>query len=307
MSAPANGIGRSDATADLLIPAAIGHQHLSEPPVVKFLRRLYSGPNRRLGTPLVTVVSIVVSMSITGALQSLMGFESRLFWMGMSVSFIVPLLVAPPLTIMFTQLTEHLLSLEGRLHDQAMRDTLTGAPNRRWIMERCELAGSAGSNGSLNADALSDSIGPSQYGLLMIDVDHFKRINDEFGHLAGDFVLIELVSILHRQLRQSDAFGRIGGEEFLVLCSARSPLDLLETGESIRLALSTTSINTGEQEIKMTVSIGGAMLGDVRGPGTLQQTLRRADELLYRAKSRGRNRVEIEAIEEPQTSSFIEV
>ncbi|WP_371323483.1 diguanylate cyclase [Dechloromonas sp. ZY10] len=168
--------------------------------------------------------------------------------------------------------------LEGELQKQAHTDFLTGLPNRRHFMQLAE-------------HELNRSIRyGSQLAILMLDVDHFKSINDRYGHKFGDDVLIRLAETLRKVLRNSDVAGRLGGEEFAILLP-ETPLEgAAEVAERIRLAIAESEMPLpGALPFRFTASLGVAVL-DARDH-TLDQLLNLADKALYQAKEGGRNRV----------------
>src|SRR5262249_20458310 len=126
--------------------------------------------------------------------------------------------------------------------------------------------------------------------LLMIDIDHFKKINDEHGHPAGDAVLREVARVLKDTLRGVDALGRYGGEEFMAILPHTTHEEALQTGERLRKAIGEHSFRAGDRELSATVSVGVASYPTpaVDSPNAL---IREADKALYRAKQAGRNRV----------------
>jgi diguanylate cyclase len=128
----------------------------------------------------------------------------------------------------------------------------------------------------------------SQFGVLMIDIDHFKRINDALGHHAGDSVLASVAGVLMQHVRASDFVFRYGGEEFLVILGEISPTDLLARAEVIRAAVE--AFRYADVGTRVTVSVGGALYD---GHPDYERTVRMADELLYEAKRAGRNRVAV--------------
>jgi diguanylate cyclase (GGDEF)-like protein len=129
--------------------------------------------------------------------------------------------------------------------------------------------------------------------VLLIDADHFKSINDRFGHDDGDRVLLELVANIRRMLRTGDMVGRVGGEEFLVLSPSVEEDDLLALAERIRSAIDRTSFFIAGERYTLTVSIGAA-IADGSEPD-MMAARRRADTALYEAKRAGRNCVMISA------------
>ncbi len=168
--------------------------------------------------------------------------------------------------------------LNQELHDQSIRDPLTGLFNRRYLEEtiKRELA------------CVARSCVPLSIAIL--DVDHFKKINDTHGHARGDQILRNLAELLRRCVRSSDLACRIGGEEFLVVMPG-APLDAaLRRAEEWRSEVAASATETGNgTSIRYTVSIGVARH---LGPGeSFDSCMSRADAALYRAKSSGRNRV----------------
>ncbi len=124
--------------------------------------------------------------------------------------------------------------------------------------------------------------------LLMIDIDHFKHINDKYGHQVGDDVLAEVARVLKQQCRPYDLVARYGGEEFVVMLEATSSGSGVSTAQRIRQSITDSVVRLGQRELHVTVSIGvveGNSLGD------FESTLRKADEALYQAKESGRNRI----------------
>ena len=161
---------------------------------------------------------------------------------------------------------------EAELRNLAVTDTLTGVWNRRHGTE-------------LLAADLSARRPGQALSLLMLDIDHFKTINDTFGHQAGDHVLIEIASRLRRSLRGNDMVARWGGEEFVVLLRDCALPDALRVAEDIRAAIAELPFGAMGS---LTVSVGVA---EARAGEDLTTWLERADQALYRAKRSGRNEV----------------
>lgn len=159
----------------------------------------------------------------------------------------------------------------------AMTDELTGLPNRRAMFEF--------GNESLSRSAAS----AAPLSVLMIDVDHFKRINDTHGHAVGDQVLQRLARSLVSVIRDGDRLGRVGGEEFMAVLPGVSSDEAGRIAERMRqAALSESASGRDDEAVRFSVSIGVAGTAGVTALDTL---LSRADEALYRAKAGGRNRV----------------
>ena len=171
---------------------------------------------------------------------------------------------------------------QARLTLVAERDDLTGLPNRRKILESAE-----------QQFALARRRG-SELVLGMMDIDHFKRINDEHGHAGGDLVLSRFGQAADAALRRTDSMGRWGGEEFLVVLPDCAELSALEVAERLRshLSMRPTTKPGDAAPIAFTVSVG---LASMRlSDANLQALLQRADRALYQAKANGRDRVELD-------------
>jgi diguanylate cyclase (GGDEF)-like protein len=127
--------------------------------------------------------------------------------------------------------------------------------------------------------------------LLLVDVDHFKRVNDSYGHLIGDEVLRALAAELRQQVRESDVVGRFGGEEFTVLLPRTDAAGACRIAERLRSSAGGLSISAADARINVTVSIGVSVLG--HHGNDLFELLAAADLALYRAKDAGRNQVQL--------------
>lgn len=165
--------------------------------------------------------------------------------------------------------------MERQLADLAVTDPLTGIHNRRKFDE------------SLRAELVQEARYPRGLALLMLDIDHFKAINDRYGHAAGDAVLRELARLVDESIRQSDQFFRIGGEEFAILTFAAQAAKLAVAGEKVRRRVADHAF---PQVGHLTVSLGGTLY---RTGDAYDSLCKRADDALYAAKAGGRNRVEI--------------
>jgi len=160
---------------------------------------------------------------------------------------------------------------------KALIDPLTGLPNRAAWSERLDHEVNAWHQ---RGNSLS---------LAMLDLDHFKRINDGYGHLAGDKVLKIIANVLRKRLRTSDFIARFGGEEFVLLMPDSSLSDALAVGEVLRAAIAACPFHFKGEPVTITVSMGVAQFL----PGERSElALKRADEALYRAKAAGRNQVQ---------------
>lgn len=178
--------------------------------------------------------------------------------------------------------TAHLQAIINGLCDLSSRDPLTGIANRRHldaILDR-----------ELDRVARSGDVAL----LLIVDIDHFKRVNDSYGHHIGDLVLQQVAMTLNRCVRPMDTLARYGGEEFAIVLPACQTAYGQSVADRIRRAVETLSISIApNHEISVTVSIGGAYaLQWIRS--TRKLWIERSDQQLYRAKAAGRNRIAIE-------------
>jgi diguanylate cyclase (GGDEF)-like protein len=180
-------------------------------------------------------------------------------------------------------ITEELRSARDALQTEATRDSLTGLWNRRSILEL------------LNRDMARAQRDGQTLSAVMIDVDHFKRINDRIGHLAGDEVLTEVTQRIAGTLRTADILGRIGGEEFLVILYPADGEAAFEVMERARCACKATPVSTDAGEFEVTISLGAAVIDDFDDVD-LSVVLKTADHALYRAKEGGRNRSDVESV-----------
>ncbi len=166
---------------------------------------------------------------------------------------------------------------EFELRLVATTDSLTGALSRRAFLAAAarDLARVRCQGGDLSC--------------ILFDLDHFKRINDNHGHAAGDCALQEVVALLKSGLRDEDYVGRLGGEEFAVIMPGADGEAAYETGERLRRRVMNAWLPTPQGEVRLTVSVGAATL--TREDARIEDLLRRSDEALYAAKTSGRNRL----------------
>jgi len=165
-----------------------------------------------------------------------------------------------------------------RLQHNAALDPLTGAYNRRFGMERLE-------------EEFCRSIRMTYpVGLIMFDIDYFKKVNDTYGHPAGDQVLKEVSKRVHTILRKGDVVIRYGGEEFLVLMPAASKKQSCDIGERMRAFVEKNAITVEDSEINVTISVGVCSFPEP-GIENTKEFVKKADDALYSAKETGRNRV----------------
>ncbi|HEU4376139.1 MAG TPA: bifunctional diguanylate cyclase/phosphodiesterase [Telluria sp.] len=249
---------------------------------------------------------------ITGPVVAMFlgGVGTALFWLAMSVSAVVVIYALPHygialpnhpvsdmallhlicdiglyvVVVVFVLLfeltkTQGFIKLEQALkiiNELAIRDELTGSHNRRHLIELIE-----------HEKDRTARVG-SLFCLCLLDIDFFKRINDTYGHSAGDVVLRDFAATVQRQIRDSDSFGRYGGEEFLLMLPETSLPEAITLAERVRLSIEKLAFPAISPDLGVTVSIGVA---EFRAGESIAQTVARADEALYLAKSSGRNRI----------------
>jgi diguanylate cyclase (GGDEF)-like protein len=171
--------------------------------------------------------------------------------------------------------------VEAQYHEEIYRmtimDGLTQIHNKRYLYE------------ALEREIIRGRRHERDLTILMFDIDHFKRINDVHGHLAGDFVLKELARVVQARIRRDEVFARYGGEEFAIILPETSLDGAAALAETLRQKVSEHLFVFQADSIKVTISIGAALLAETdRGANDL---IKRADERLYAAKNSGRNRV----------------
>lgn len=206
--------------------------------------------------------------------------DGSLIWVNRTVS-LVHNPVGEPLYFMrvVVDITER-KRLEEELRELAATDMLTGLPNRRAFITRLE-----------EEHARLRRFDSQQAAVLMLDLDYFKRVNDTWGHPAGDAVLQKVAAVINEQIREVDLCSRFGGEEFAVLLAGAAPVAAREFADRLRRKIAQNAARHEGQDIMVTVSIGVAALR--AADDSADAALLRADRALYKAKETGRDRVEI--------------
>lgn len=177
-------------------------------------------------------------------------------------------------------LQDNLIAAREELRFRAMHDALTGISNRGAILD------------TLRREQSRQGREGGSFGIVMVDLDHFKRINDTYGHMCGDVVLQEASKRMRASVRPYDTIGRYGGEEFLIVVPSSDGLGTMGLAERIRKAIESTPVTTHWGEVPITASLGIAA-SESTNPLDPDTLLRLADEALYRAKEQGRNRSEL--------------
>jgi len=173
------------------------------------------------------------------------------------------------------------------LQEKAITDPLTGVLSRGYILERAEEELSR-----LKRRNLSET-DKTSFGVIMLDIDHFKNVNDTYGHLVGDMVLKELAQRMQSSLREYDVIGRYGGEEFLVLIPDEGIEGTKRAAERVHDLITKTPFNVDSLELNIKVSMG---VSYCHNPDeNIKNALERVDQALYEGKENGRNRIVVKA------------
>ena len=188
------------------------------------------------------------------------------------------------------ELQEKLVCAREKMREMALRDALTHLFNRRAILE------------ILHEEYNRSQRQNSPLGVVMADIDHFKKVNDTYGHLVGDVVLSQVAERMSSSIRPYDSVGRYGGEEFLVILPGCSLGDAVKQANRLHEVIGSTPIEYGDCSIHTTVSFGVTSF-DNTIKSNIEELVRFADEALYQAKMKGRNLVEPVQIQREISSS----
>jgi diguanylate cyclase (GGDEF)-like protein len=231
----------------------------------------------------VTVFSLVFSVVVTYLVTA--GTNPALFWPGVQIAVAIPLIVAPICAFMVGNAMRKVVLLHDRLEALALTDALTGLNNRRAFMAAAE-----------RESERSQRQG-TPLAMLVVDLDFFKRINDTFGHAAGDSVLVAASEAMRNSVRQAlDVIGRMGGEEFAMLLPGADPEQAWILAERVLENVARAEVSTEHGPVRVTASVGLAALGRNE---SYASAYRRADAALYEAKARGRNQVAVAPLAAP--------
>ncbi len=223
--------------------------------------------------PLLTALNNVVGIEQARSETRLNRLE-QLQW-AILITVLVTLMIEA--SFIFRPMIKKIADYTHELVRIATTDSLTGLANRRSFLEQCEVECARARRYGRPA------------GILMIDLDHFKSINDTYGHAAGDAVLAETGRVLHDSFGQIGIVGRLGGEEFGVLLLETALPEAVHVAERLRQFFATMKVRWQDQTIRLTASIGCTCID--KDITRLDDGLRRADQLMYLAKQNGRNRV----------------
>ena len=243
--------------------------------LLMFIPAIVVGAERRWAVPMVGAL-LAFYLGLQAACQALGPLSPLQPWALQLAQAVNVLLIFGMFYAMAAFYRATVIKAERRLLAAATTDPLTGLANRSHFQLRAltEL-----SHGRRRDEPTA---------LVLADVDYFKRINDEFGHDAGDKVLVRLAALMRESLREVDVLARWGGEEFLALLPSSNSAAAAQVAERLRQAVAAVHIDVGGRTVQVTMSFGIAEVGD---PLDLQPATVRADLALYTSKREGRNRV----------------
>jgi len=242
-------------------------------------------------TLLITLVCIAGSVCITAGVTYLASGTWNL-GLGLFIAVLAPALLVPLGSYSHISLAARLKDAKEQLRTLAQTAPLTGTCNRRHFLDTAQ-----GQLALARRHCFPTSV-------LLIDFDHFKEINDAFGHLAGDRVLVDASRVIGSMLRDSDTLARFGGEEFVVLLPHTARQGAQMVAERVMAAIREQEFLHDGQTIGVTVSIGGVTCET--SESSLERLTSMADNLMYEAKQAGRNRCTIETLPRQNVLPFRE-
>lgn len=260
-------------TAAAPFPEDIEGGTTRDPP--QFLRPLLRRHGALLVTLAITLLSILLSVLCGVFLTPLM--LGPITPTTILITVIIPAVVAPPIVYLAMRMAYELDVARERLQRISLTDELTRMFNRRYLFYSLALAIERSRRYRM------------ELSVLMMDIDHFKSINDAYGHLAGDQVLKETARRILSEMRGIDFVARYGGEEFVAVLSNTGTEGAYILAERMRRFVAGTPVSTTTENIGLTISIGVAVLRNE--DRDFRDLLERADGALYLAKTKGRNRV----------------
>jgi diguanylate cyclase (GGDEF)-like protein len=228
---------------------------------------------------LIAVICLALSLTITIAVTAAFGIRAAPYWIAALVTAtLAPLLTGTLHSLLLVRLLYDLHVSRARVQKLALRDELTGLVNRHHFRERAAAALEAGGTGDL------------PMSVILLDVDHFKDVNDTFGHAVGDLALKGIAAACAAIARPSDVLARYGGEEFALLLPMTDLRGAVLVAEQMRQAVAARPIDRGDgQYLHATVSVG--ITSREGSSGSLDTLLESADRALYHAKRTGRDRI----------------
>ena len=228
----------------------------------------------------VIITSIAVTASLVTTLTTVTFLAGQGYTLHTEIAVLlstgIPLLVAPPIAWYLVGLLLRVYRVEQEMRALASYDSLTGLPSRHAFFDNAN-----------NYVSLAKRERKT-FSVMIIDLDHFKSINDRYGHPAGDAVLKLFADVVNSVARRSDIIGRLGGEEFAIVLPSTSTSEALEFSERLHHAISQAVLKYKGSAIRYTASIGLSEY-DTESEDSIDDLLARADLALYQAKQSGRN------------------
>lgn len=261
-----------------LHPAPTMPGHTEPLPASDGPREIFCGLLRNYGIAFVSFCMVLLSVLLSAlcGLVVIPALVGPVTAGTLLATMIIPAIVAPPIVYVTLRLLHQLDAAERRLQRLAITDELTRVYNRRFLQHSLQVAFS-------RARRYREEL-----SVLMMDLDHFKAINDRHGHQAGDFALVETARRIGAHLRNIDVLARYGGEEFVAVLPNTGREGALVLAERVRQAIAGEALAIGDG-VRATISIGVASLR--HGDELVDNLVGRADAALYQAKAQGRDRV----------------
>jgi diguanylate cyclase (GGDEF)-like protein len=230
------------------------------------------------------ILSLALALLAAGANQFVFAYflpdlQSQTAGVAFFGAFSITLALSAPVMLVFFAAGLEINHLNGKLAALADMDHLTGLTNRRKFFHEI----------SVKRAETGEAVMRQRGSLLIVDIDHFKSINDGHGHQAGDEALIHIAKVLKSCVRDLDIVSRLGGEEFGVMLLEADKKIAQEIAERIRRTINSSPVTIATGQATLSVSIGGSEVWPLQ---SLAECMRRTDLLLYAAKSAGRNRVQ---------------
>ena len=230
-----------------------------------------------IGAAIIVAFIIGIFSFLSTALVDIL-FHLDLNTAGLIISFVLPIIIAPPAIYLEMNAVQRLNEAHEKLNILATTDVLTGIPNRRHFIQLAE-------------EALSAIPATQYFSLAVIDIDRFKLINDQYGHLIGDEALIAIAHAIRDHLPEEAIYGRFGGDEFIAICRKNAPNDFNEISLHILDHIHTLYVGNDETQTRLSATIGiTSMMPENH---TLRDYIAQADSALLKAKRMGGGQVHL--------------
>ncbi len=235
------------------------------------LQKLKIRSNREvwLMTIVITAISVASPVTVLAVAMSYTGASGKGFWLVLAIGALIPLFIAPPISVFSLSILRLLTQTIEKVDAYVRLDTLTGVLTRAYLLGQIR-------------DRLSDG-----GSFLMVDADHFKAINDTYGHDIGDEALKTIAEVLSNHVSYDAIIGRLGGEEFGIFLPGAREKEAADAAAQLCDGMRRSGKVIAGHELELTISIGGAV--HIEGE-SLEKTMKLADVALYQAKRTGRDR-----------------